>query len=80
MNQFENMTKGTIFTCLGVRYEFVRYAGETTSLNRNQWGRATGGSHPAHKVAIRVWRYHRGWSPVHYTAFGHHYVPIVVED
>lgn len=66
---FETMTKGTLFTFMGVRYEFVRNAGTCQTANRNQWGRSTGGTHTAHKIAVKVDKRHRGWSPVHYTAF-----------
>lgn len=61
---------GATFTYLGVEYRMVRQTGKVVdSPNFNQWGRATGGTHKAHKIAVQVNRRHRGWSPVHYTAF-----------
>lgn len=56
-----DLNAGDYFTYLGVQYQFLRITGEVDMLNRNQWGRATGGTHPAIRAAVKVNKRHRGW-------------------
>jgi hypothetical protein len=68
--KLNEMQSGTRFHLLGVDYEMVRVAGECQTLNRNQWGRSTGGTHTAMRVVVKVHRgpYRGGWSKPHYMA------------
>lgn len=77
MNKFEGMKPGTLFTVMGVEYEFVRDAGEIDQGNRNQWGRSEPGTHKAQKIVVRVNMRHRGWSHPKYVGFAHYITPIV---
>lgn len=68
MIQIENVKPGQTFTLLGVEYRLLRHAGTCVQPNRNQWGRATGGTYTAHRAAVKVNKGHRGWW-FSYTAF-----------
>lgn len=68
MNKIEDVKPGQTFTCLGVEYKMLRFDGMCEQPNRNQWGRATGGTYTAHRCAVKVNKRHRGWW-FSYTAF-----------
>lgn len=68
MNTIENVKPGQTFTCLGVEYKMLRFAGTCEQPNRNQWGRTIGGTYTAHRCAVKVNKRHRGWV-FSYTAF-----------
>jgi hypothetical protein len=83
MNTLKNITTlapGTLFTVLGVEYKFLRIKGETHQQpNRNQWGRATGGTYEAYSVAVKVNRRHRGWQ-FSYLAIPVAHPTVIVKD
>lgn len=68
MIRIEDVKPNQTFTCLGVEYKMLRFAGECSQPNLNQWGRATGGRYTALRCAVKVNRRHRGWQ-FSYTAF-----------
>ena len=39
----------------------LRHTGDVEQRNRNQWGRAEGGTHIEHGCAVKVNRLHKGW-------------------
>lgn len=65
---------GQKFTILGVEYIMVRQTGEVIDVsNRNQWGRAEGGTHKAHKVVVKINKRRYGWSYPKYMAIEEFY-------
>lgn len=68
MNKIEDVKPGQTFSCLGVEYLMLRFAGMCEQPNRNQWGRSEGGTYTAHRCAVKVNRRHKGWW-FSYTAF-----------
>jgi len=78
MNKIEDVKPGQTFTCLGVEYKMLRFAGMCQQPIRNQWGRAEGGHYTAHRVAVKVNKRHKGWWFC-YTAF-HQGMTVTITD
>lgn len=51
----------TYTTTWGGEYKMLRACGEIQQMNRNQWGRAEGGTHTELKFAVKANRLHKGW-------------------
>jgi hypothetical protein len=69
MNENKNLKSGTYFLYGGMAYQFVRDAKrQQQTPNRNQWGRAEGGTHTSDVLVVRINMRHKGiWTK--YVAF-----------
>lgn len=78
MNKIEDVKPGQTFRVGAYgEYKMLRHCGDVDQPNRNQWGRATGGTHVERKCAVKVNRRHKGWRFSYVSFYPGQYVTIV---